>query len=417
MLAASFLALACVAAFAGAAQAQAFPPLAELPSTPLLRDPLHFRDGTRVASKQEWERRRAELKALFAHYQYGAMPPKPEAMTVDAGPITLDESLGARVQSITLTMKQGDQRLALEIRLILPTVQKAKYPVMIRGTFGRRGGPGTRPASTPTSLPAGMMSPTENIKMITARGYAIAEFPLAQVAQDNREHAKEGGVYALFEGPGGESRVASTGTLMAWAWGFSRVLDGLEQVDSIDSGKAIVTGHSRWGKAALLAGAFDERIALTAPSHSGAGGTAPYRFLFQTQGNPSEALHNIVGAFPYWFHPDFGQFIEHVEQLPFDQHELRALVAPRAQLSTEGTLDAWVNPEGSQLTFEAALRIYQFLGAPDNLTIRYRPVGHIPSDEDVIDFADHLFFEKPLPDEFNQLPYPLHPDAMDPAAR
>lgn len=408
MIRASLSALASLSISSAVASAADLPPLDKLPATKLLRDPMVFLDGSKVNTRGDWQRRREELKRLFQHYQYGTMPPKPESIAIEPGAIALDEPINARVRPITLTMKQGDRSLTVDIRLILPRQEKAKYPVMIRGTFGRR--PGTQPATAPATLPAGMMSREENIRFITSRGYAIAEFPLAQIAVDNRDAPHDSGVYTLFDD-------LDAGTLMAWAWGFSRVLDALEKIDVIDATKNIVTGHSRWGKATLLAGAFDERIVLTAPSHSGAGGTAPYRFLYETDGRPSEALHNIVGAFPYWFKADFNQFIGHVEQLPFDQHELRALVAPRPQLSTEGTLDSWVNPEGSQLTFEAALKVYAFLGATDDLAIRYREVGHIPSDEDVIDFADHLFFEKPLPDAFNVLPYPKHDAAYEGANR
>jgi hypothetical protein len=189
---------------------------------------------------------------------------------------------------------------------------------------------------------------------------------------------------------------------MAWAWGIHRVIDAIETDDRIDPGKIVVTGHSRYGKAALLAGAFDERVALTVPSHPGCAGAAPYRFIF----GKSEQLQNIVGFAPQWFRPDFNQFVGKVDRLPIDQHMLRALVAPRALLATEGTQDAWTNPQGSQMTHLAARRVYQFLGVPDRISIRYRPVGHIPSTEDLLDFADHLFFGKPLSDEFGKLPYP-----------
>ena len=84
------------------------------------------------------------------------------------------------------------------------------------------------------------------------------------------------------------------------------MIDAVETMDAIDSTKVVVTGHSRYGKAALVAGAFDERIGLTVPSHSGCGGTAPYRLIY---GN-SEQLHNIVGFAPHWFRPDFNQFVD-----------------------------------------------------------------------------------------------------------
>ncbi len=238
--------------------------------------------------------------------------------------------------------------------------------------------------------------------MFTDRGYAVAEVPFAELAADNKDRARTGGVYTLFDDK------IDCGGLLAWAWGVSRVIDALEGDSRIDPKKIVVTGHSRNGKAALLAGAFDDRIALTVPSHSGCAGAAPYRFIF----GKSEQLHNIAGAFPYWFRPGFNEFVGKVERLPVDQHELRALVAPRALLDTEGLKDAWTNPQGAQLTYLAAAKVYDFLGARDRISIKFRDVGHIPSNEDLLEFADHVFFGKPLSDEFGKLAYPVEKDGF-----
>lgn len=232
---------------------------------------------------------------------------------------------------------------------------------------------------------------------VVDRGYAYIEFLAPEVAADNKEQARKGGIYELF----GDD--IDCGGLMAWAWGFHRVLDVLEDFERIDTDKVVVTGHSRYGKAALVAGAFDNRIAVTAPSHSGCGGAAPYRFIY----GKSEQLHNIVGAFPYWFQPKFSEFVDNVDRLPVDQHLLLAAVAPRPVLSTEGTEDYWINPEGSQLTYLAAKEVYKFLGADDQISIHFREVGHIPNNGDVLDFADHVFFDKPLDEQFGKLPYPV----------
>jgi hypothetical protein len=163
----------------------------------------------------------------------------------------------------------------------------------------------------------------------------------------------------------------------------------------------VVTGHSRYGKAALVAGAFDDRIAVTVPSHSGCGGAAPYRFIYAK----NEQLNDVARNFPHWFRPDFNQFVDKVQRLPVDQHLLLALVAPRPLMNTEGTQDIWINPQGAQLTHLAAKKVYEFLNAGDNISTRYRPVGHVPSNDDLMDFADHVFFKKSLPDEFGKLPY------------
>jgi hypothetical protein len=354
-------------------------PANELAEIKELPNPFVFADGSSVRTAEDWQRRRAELKGLFADYEYGHMPPKPQKMTIERGAVTADEASKMSIQDLTVNLEQDGKTLALHLRLYLPSEAKGKLPVVIQSSFGPR-----------------MPTPMGKFYAIFAqRGYAVAECSFVEAAADGKD-ARKGGVYALF----GEG--IDCGGLMAWAWCVSRTIDALETVDGIDAGKAVVTGHSRYGKAALVAGAFDERIAVTVPSHSGCGGAAPYRFIY----GKSEQLQNIVGFAPYWFRPDFNQFRSQVTRLPVDQHLLLALVAPRAVLQTEGTQDAWTNPEGSQLTHLAAKKVYEFLKAGDTISIRYRPVGHIPSNEDLLDFADHVFFGKPLSEEFGKLAYP-----------
>ena len=202
---------------------------------------------------------------------------------------------------------------------------------------------------------------------------------------------------------------------MAWAWGVHRVVDALEEDPRIDSKKIVVTGHSRYGKMALIAGAFDERIALTVPSHSGAGGRRP-RLSASSSGRAGNCTTSPARSRTGSGRGSAGSSGRSSPPVS-QQHELRALVAPRALLDTEGTQDAWTNPEGSQMTYRAARRVYEFLGAGDRISIRYRPVGHIPSNEDLLEFADHVFFGKPLSGEFGKLAYPEEKDGLDWDAR
>lgn len=278
----------------------------------------------------------------------------------------------------------------MKVRIALPLNAGKKVPVVVQGAFPSRSG---KPDSS---------SETQHFSLYTKRGYAVAELDFQQVAPDSREGGNAGGVYELFGGR------ADCGTLMAWAWGMQRVVDAIETVPEIDSTKVIVTGHSRYGKAALIAGAFDERITLTVPSHSGCAGVAPFRFIY----GQSEQLQNIVGFAPHWFRKGFDEFVGNVQRMPVDQHLLMALVAPRALLSTEGTLDAWTNPRGAQLTHKAAGKVYEFLGAGDRLSILYRPVGHIPSIDDLLAYADHVFYGKTLSEEFGRLPYSDEPEGF-----
>jgi hypothetical protein len=372
-------AVACALAGAGQGTRK---PASELPEIKELPNPFTFADGSPVRTNQDWERRRKELKGLFQDYVYGHMPPKPQKMTIKRGERVTDETNNVTLQDLELKLEHEGKALTINVRIALPSDAKGKVPVVIQSSFGRgfgkRGGAASKRFTT-----------------YTRRGYAVAEFSFNQVASDNKNKARSSGIYQLF----GDK--IDCGALMAWAWGVARVIDALETVPEIDATKVIVTGHSRYGKAALVAGAFDERIALTVPSHSGSAGVAPFRFIY----GKSEQLHNIAGAFPYWFRPDFKQFVGKVNRLPVDQHLLIALVAPRALLSTEGTKDSWTNPEGAQLTYQAARKVYDFLKAGDKISIRYRPVGHIPSTEDLLAYADHVFFKKALPEDFGKLPY------------
>jgi endo-1,4-beta-xylanase len=195
---------------------------------------------------------------------------------------------------------------------------------------------------------------------------------------------------------------------------MSRVIDALEEaVPEVDTTKVFITGHSRNGKAVLVAGAFDERIALTIPSHSGAVGLSPYRFIdeFAKRNGKAETLQNAVGYAPWWFRPDFKQFVGNVDRLPVDQHLLVALCAPRALMNTEGLKqEAWINPEGAQMSNLAGKKVYEFLNAGDKVSFRYRDVGHTPSPPDVLDYADYIFKGKALPAEFGKAAYPIKTD-------
>ena len=351
-------------------------PAGELPEIKELPNPFTFGDGTAVRTKEDWAKRRDEIKNLCQDYEYGHLPPKPK-MTVTRGDASTDEAAKVTMQQLTLKLEHETNAITMRVTVAWPSEAKAAVPVLLQPSFSF--GPPKAPSA-------------KSFATFTKRGIAVAQFSLTDAAPDNK---RTGGVYKLY----GDK--IDCGNLMAWGWGFHRVLDALEGVKEIDAKKAIVTGHSRYGKAALVAGAFDERIALTVPSHSGAGGSAPYRLIYAK----NEELKNISGAFPNWSHPDFKQFNYKVARLPVDQHLLMALVAPRALLQPEGTQDTWTNPEGVQQTFAAAKQVYEFLGAADRINIRYRPVGHIPSNDDLLDYADFVFNKKPLSEAFGKFEY------------
>jgi glucuronyl esterase-like protein len=372
-----------------AASVTATPPAAhlaspdELPNIPELPDPFLFLDGSRVRTASDWQRRRSELKELIQFYEYGHMPPPPDKLAVAVR--VSDGPTGSRATLLTLdlTLSVGDIGGAFPVSVALPS------------------GPGPFPAFISTG---GLKQ-----QMFLERGYAVVEFNPRDVAADAA--GRQGPFYTLYP-------ETDAGALMAWAWGFGRVVDALASVSSIRPDRLAVTGHSRFGKAALLAGAFDERIALTLPASSGLAGTGNYRYFFEASGE-NEKIENITGRFPYWFTPRLASFVGHPERLPFDQHSLMALVAPRALLTTSGTEDSWGNPAGTQLSHEAAQLVYTALGVPERIGIHFRAGGHPMSDEDfsaMLDFADAQPAGDKRPAAFDRLAFPHRGDALSWAA-
>lgn len=154
----------------------------------------------------------------------------------------------------------------------------------------------------------------------------------------------------------------------------------------IDASRIAVTGFSRGGKAALLAGATDQRIGLVHAHASGAGGAAP----FLVAGDGSEGLR-VVQDFPGWFGPRLAEYVGREVELPVDQHVLLAAVMPRPLLLTCGVDDLWANPEGTRHAADAARDVARLLGRPDALVMRLRPGGHHHGPEDwqaLLDFIE-----------------------------
>ena len=355
-------------------QAEQFPPVKELP------DPFVFANGTRVQTTRDWPRRRGEIKKLVQQYAYGSLPPPGGSVMAEELESTHNATIGATEKKLLLRMGPGG-RVQTHLILTVPLTDSSRrqvFPVLIVGDlcWGR--------------VDAAIVM--EAVK----RGYILAEFDRTEIAHDKA--GREGGLYDAY--PNGDF-----GALAAWAWGFGRVADYLLTRPDVDAKRLVATGHSRGGKAVLLAGALDERFAITAPNDAGCMGTGSTRFAHEG----SETLAIILKNFPYWFTPRLARFVGQEEKLPFDQHTMKALVAPRALLETQALEDQWANPQGAQTTHQAAKVVYDFLGAGDKIGIAYRPGGHahlLADWEALLDFADHQFFGKPVTRSFHALPYP-----------
>ena len=154
---------------------------------------------------------------------------------------------------------------------------------------------------------------------------------------------------------------------MAWAWAFSRMLDVLETMPEVDAKRVATVGHSRNGKTALLAAAFDPRFAMAIPSQAGCGGTAPSRVApdlakpGQNNRPTAETVAVINKSFPHWFCGNFKEFNEAPDRIPFDQHCLVALCAPRPVLVSNATEDLWANPSGQFDVLKGADPVYRLV--------------------------------------------------------
>lgn len=181
--------------------------------------------------------------------------------------------------------------------------------------------------------------------LVTERGFALVVLRLQDLDED-RDDGHRGGVHGVFGRPDAD---AAWGTIAAWAWGASRVLDALaDAVPEVDPARVAVVGHSRGGKTALWAAATDPRFALGVSNNSGCSGAAPAR------GARGETVRQINEGFPHWFAPNYRRHNADPATLPVDQHQLLGLLAPRRLYVASATEDAWADPEGEWLATLAA---------------------------------------------------------------
>lgn len=204
------------------------------------------------------------------------------------------------------------------------------------------------------------------------------------------------------------------GLLRAWAWGVSRIVDYLETDPSVDHAKFVVTGVSRTGKSALVAGAYDDRIAMVAPVASSGGGTPAYRFSGSVPDRGGkEGLTEMVRKYPNWFSDHLHQFWGQPDKLPFDENWLIALCAPRPFIALEGDHDQNVNQNGVYHSMLAAKPAYDFLHASDKIGISFadRPHGMVQGDWDaLLAFGDKFLMGKPTTRTFDQYPPGMGPN-------
>jgi hypothetical protein len=354
---------------ASAAHGQ-FPAVSELPSRAEMPDPLVMLNGRRVTTREQWfNQRRPELKALFQYYMYGSPPDAPDK--IDLKLAHEDRAaFGGKAKLREFTLSFGPAGTPpIHLLLVVPNGRTMAVPLFVGmnfcGNHALVNDPGVGiptmwmydkyPGVTDhraTAEGRGKQADVWAIEQSIDRGYAVATFYCGDVDPD-RPDVREGIQPHIHKVTGPHD----WGTIAAWAWGLSRVVDVLDRFPEIDRARIAVVGHSRLGKAALLAGAFDERFALIIPLQAGCGGTAPSR------GKVGESVKQINDHFPHWFAGAFKEFNDQPDKLPFDQNCLVALAAPRPVLFANAVQDQWANPAGQFEVLRAAEPVYRLLGA------------------------------------------------------
>ena len=327
---------------------------------------------------REWyEKRRPELQTLLETHIYGKTPTRDlgpfQTRIVDIDPQALNGRATRKQISITIDDKL---QLSIDLLVYLPNQAEEQVPCFMGLNFygnqtvhadpkirinprwmGGKSKIGIK-NNRATEATRGVYHERWQIERLIKRGYAVATAYCGDIDPDNYQHDFSDGIHPLFYRDNqSKPDPGEWGTIGAWAWGLSRILDYIiESESAINAKQVAVIGHSRLGKTALWAGAQDQRFGLVISNNSGCGGAALYRREF------GERIHHMIKPVGYWFCGNHANFSHREQELPADQHMLLALVAPRPLYVASATEDQWADPKGEFLAALAASPVYELLG-------------------------------------------------------
>jgi hypothetical protein len=313
-----------------------------------LADPLVAADGSPV-TRETWPQRRAELLKLLGDEMFGHAPVgRPENLAfrvIEQDPHALAGKATRKLVEISFDTPHAGW-FTFPVQLYLPNAAKGPVPTLVLLQFE-----GLTDPATPR---------------IIERGWGLAILDRTKLAVDDAKTFRAGVINA-FSGDG-ELAPDAWQSLSAWAWGGSRVLDYLETDPAVDADHVAVVGFSRMGKTALWAGANDQRFTAVISNESGAGGAALSSRLY------GETIEDLNVRFPHWFCKNYRKYYGREGELPFDDHQLLALIAPRPLYVGSADEDLWSDPRGEFLACVAASPVYGLLGVPGLGTDRMPPL-------------------------------------------
>ncbi len=360
---------------------------------PVLPDPLVLKNGKKVTTaKMWWEQRRPEIVEDFDREIYGRVPAVTPAVKWEVVKTTNETNGDVPVvtkQLIGHVDNSSYPQVTVDIQLVLTTPAKATGPVPVIMEFGftgpARGGRGGPAPAAPTG-------PTWQ-QQVLAKGWGYAIISPTSIQADNGAGLTQGIIGLVNKGQ--PRKPDDWGALRAWAWGGSRALDYFETDKSVDAKRVGIEGHSRYGKATIVAMAYDPRFAVAFVSSSGEGGAKIHRR------NWGELVENVAAVNEYhWMAGNFLKYasILNWNDLPVDSHELVALCAPRPVFISAGATegDGWVDAKGMFLAAAGAGPVYRLLGKKDMGTTQFPPIETALIDGDVA-FRQHTGGHTPTP--------------------